>query len=125
MGICACSAGNHAQGVAFSAAALDISVSLARWVILVGEAVELLGVEGGRPQVIKTCPCLHCMTLLIVFLLMFQLMSNCRCVHSMCLPGKDLHAADHAKHQGGRSAQALGTQEDSTVLSVYVSIVVT
>jgi len=26
MGICACSAGNHAQGVAFSAAALDISV---------------------------------------------------------------------------------------------------
>ena len=28
MGICACSAGNHAQGVAFSAAALDISVRL-------------------------------------------------------------------------------------------------
>ena len=26
MGICACSAGNHAQGVAYSAAALDISV---------------------------------------------------------------------------------------------------
>ena len=26
MGICACSAGNHAQGVAFSASALDISV---------------------------------------------------------------------------------------------------
>ena len=28
MGICACSAGNHAQGVAFSAAALDTSVRL-------------------------------------------------------------------------------------------------
>lgn len=28
MGICACSAGNHAQGVAFSAAALDISAKI-------------------------------------------------------------------------------------------------
>ena len=121
MGICACSAGNHAQGVAFSAAALDLSVRLGLGHSEYQEirddprdprnprsvkSVKLWILEPPRARGLRVSDGLRTSKDP-----MPAVASVASCFYfkavSCLLPGKDLYATDNAQHQGGRSAQAL------------------